>query len=75
MTESVFPAKVELRIVMTDGRGNLIRELPFRYTVKSAKHWGLLKLAYRTNGTRFVSSPTNRHFLDYIQARRFLCLA
>jgi hypothetical protein len=65
MTESIFPVKVELRIVMTDGRGNLIRELPFRYTVKSAKHWGMLKLAYRTNGTRYVPSPTNKHFLDY----------
>jgi hypothetical protein len=65
MNTRVFPVKVELRIVLTDGRGCLIRELPFRYTVNSPNHWGLLKLAYRTNGTRFVSSPTNKHFLDY----------
>jgi hypothetical protein len=65
MNTRVFPVKVELRIVLTDRRGCLIRELPFRYTVNSPNHWGLLKLAYRTNGTRFVSSPTNKHFLDY----------
>jgi hypothetical protein len=63
--KSLFPVKVELIVLLTDGRRNLIRELPFKYTVKSARHWGLLKRAYRTNGTRYLSSPTNKHFLDY----------
>ncbi len=65
MTKHIFPVKVELRIVLTNSHGELIRELPLKYTVKSAKHWGMLKLAYKTNGTRYVSSPTNKHFIDY----------
>jgi hypothetical protein len=64
-TQTLFPVKVELTVRLTDEKGNLIRELPLRYTVKSARHWGLLKRAYRTDGTRFLSSPTNKHFIDY----------
>lgn len=64
-TQTPFPVKVELTVQLTDEKGNLIRELPLRYTVKSARHWGLLKRTYRNNGTRFLSSPTNKHFLGY----------
>jgi hypothetical protein len=63
--ENIFPVNVQLWIRFVDGDGTLLREIPFRYTVKHARHWGLLKRAYRYNGTRRVPSLTNKHFDRY----------
>ncbi len=65
MNTQAFPVKAELKIVMTGDRGQLIHELPFRYTVRGPRHWGLLKRAYRRDGTRRLASPTNKHFKNY----------
>jgi hypothetical protein len=63
--ENIFPVKVQFWVRFVDGDGVLLREIPFKYTVKHARHWGLLKKAYRYNGTRRVPSLTNKHFDRY----------
>ncbi len=63
--ESVFPVNVQLWVRFLDGDGALLRDMPFRYTVKHARHWGLLKKSLRYTGRRSMSSPTNKHFDKY----------
>lgn len=63
--ESIFPISMQFSIRFLDGYGEPLREIPFRYTVKHARHWGLLKKSYLHNGTRQLSTPTNAHFDDY----------
>jgi hypothetical protein len=63
--ENIFPVSVQFWIRFVDGDGALLREIPFKYTVKHARHWGLLKRAYRYNGTRRIPSLTNKHFDRY----------
>jgi hypothetical protein len=64
-SESIFPVSMQLWVRFTDVENTLLREIPFRYTVKSAKHWGLLKKAFRHNGARRLTTPTNSHFDKY----------
>ena len=54
--ESIFPISMQFSIRFLDGYGEPLREIPFRYTVKHARHWGLLKKAYLYNGTRRLST-------------------
>jgi hypothetical protein len=63
--ENIFPVSVQFWVRFLDGDGALLREIPFKYTVKHARHWGLLKRSYRYNGTRRVPSLTNKHFDRY----------
>lgn len=63
--ESIFPISMQLWIRFLNGHGELLREIPFRYTVKHARHWGLLKKAFRHNGARRLPTPTNAHFNRY----------
>jgi hypothetical protein len=63
--KNIFPVNVQLWVEFFDQNGHLLRTVPFRYTVKHARHWGLLKKAFQHNGTRRVSSLTNKHFDRY----------
>ncbi len=66
--KDIFPVSVQLWVRFLSDNGTLLHKLPFRYTVKHAKHWGLLKKAYQSNGVRHVSSPTNKHFTKFASA-------
>jgi hypothetical protein len=62
--ENIFPvsAQVWVRFIYD---GAILRDIPFKYTVKHAKHWGLMRKAFRYNGTRRLATPINAHFDRY----------
>ena len=70
--KTVFPFTLNFKVCFTV---QLIRgqepdfEWPFHYTIKSAKHYGLLVLgSARTHRNRHNSTPVRKHFKEYASA-------